>query len=119
MLIFDRLLLGGVKFVLRRVSDAVETELNDETMLRGRLLEAVEKLERGDISEDEYVETEALVLDRLRVIREEREGTSGGAAIEFKAGGGATVEAEATFVEVPRPETPAPETKKKARRKKR
>ena len=36
MLIIDSLIISGVRFVLDKVAAAVETELNDDTVLRER-----------------------------------------------------------------------------------
>jgi hypothetical protein len=43
--ILDSLLIGGLRFVLEKVSRAAEAELNDETVLREQLLEAQMRFE--------------------------------------------------------------------------
>ena len=45
MLIIDSLILSGVRFVLDKVAAAVDTELNDDSVLRERLLVAQMRLE--------------------------------------------------------------------------
>jgi hypothetical protein len=74
VIILDTLLIGGIKFVLRRIADAVESQLNDDTVLREELLAAQMKLELGEISEKEFAATEADLLARLREIRARQRG---------------------------------------------
>ena len=52
MLIIDSLLVCGIRFVLDKVAAAVETEMNDDTALRERLLAAQMQLELGEMSQD-------------------------------------------------------------------
>ena len=73
MIILDTLLIGGIKFVLGKVAAAVDAELNDDTHLREELLAAQMRLELGEITEAEFVETERQLLDAIRTIREGRE----------------------------------------------
>ena len=49
MLIVDRLLVGGIRFVLDKVASAVETEMNDVDRLRDELLAAQMRFELGEI----------------------------------------------------------------------
>jgi hypothetical protein len=67
MLIVDSLIISGVKFVLTRLAEAVETEMYDETHLREELLAAQMKLELGEITEAEFGEIEG-ALARPREI---------------------------------------------------
>jgi hypothetical protein len=62
--------------VLDKVAAAVDTELNDETTLRERLLAAQMRVELGEMREEEFATEEADILARLRDIREERQGDS-------------------------------------------
>ena len=73
MIILDTLLLGGIKFVLGKLVDAVDAELNDDTHLREELLAAQMRLELGEISEQEFVAVERQLLDAIREIRGRRE----------------------------------------------
>ena len=50
MLIVDSLLVSGIRFVLDKVAAAVETEMNDDTALRERLLAAQMQLELGEMT---------------------------------------------------------------------
>ncbi len=89
MFILDSLLIGGIRFVLDKVAAAVETELNDDTALREQLLAAQMRVELGEMSEQDFAQFEADILERLREIRERRQG-SGPAALspsEYKITG--------------------------------
>jgi Gas vesicle protein G len=77
MFILDSLFLSGFRWVLNTVVTAAEAEMNDDTALRERLLEAELRREMGEISDEEFVELEADVLARIREIKERREGGSG------------------------------------------
>jgi hypothetical protein len=74
VIILDTLLVGGIKFVLRKIADAVEAQLNDDTVLREELLAAQMRLELGELSEKEFAAVEADLLARLREIRERQMG---------------------------------------------
>lgn len=69
MIILDRLLMGGIGFVLDQVATAVDAEMNDEGSLREDLLDAQMKLELGEIGEEDFVEREQEIMTRLREIR--------------------------------------------------
>ena len=69
MFILDTLLIGSLRFVLDKVVAAAEAEMNDDTSLREQLLEAQMRLELGEISEEEYAETERDLLARIREIK--------------------------------------------------
>jgi len=74
MLIIDSLLISGVRFVLDKVAAAVETELNDDGVLRERLLDAQMRVELGEMSQAEFDELEADILVRIREIKERQRG---------------------------------------------
>ena len=74
MIILDTLLVGGIKFVLRKIVDAVESQLNDDSVLHEELLAAQMRLELGEITQDEFAVVEADILARLREIRERQRG---------------------------------------------
>ena len=96
MLIVDRLLASGIKFVLGKIAAAVDAELNDDSRLREELLAAQMRLELGEISEKEFASFEADILARLREIRERQLGADGQPARpgEYKVTG---VEATTSF----------------------
>lgn len=72
MIVLDRLLVGGIRFVLDKVVQAAERELNDDGLLRERLLEAQMRAELGEIDAEELAAIEAEILARLRAIQEAR-----------------------------------------------
>ena len=74
MLIIDSLLISGVRFVLDKVAAAVETELNDDGVLRERLLDAQMRVELGEMTQAEFDELEAEILVRIREIKERQRG---------------------------------------------
>ena len=74
MIILDTLLVGGIKFVLRKIVDAVESQLNDDSVLHEELLAAQMRLELGETTQEEFAEVEADILARLREIRERQRG---------------------------------------------
>lgn len=70
------------EFSLRQVEGVMREELTDDASVRAELLELQLALELGDIDDDEFVAREALLMQRLREIRDWRErlgmGVSGG-----------------------------------------
>jgi hypothetical protein len=74
VIILDTLLLGGLRFVLEKIADAVDSELNDENVLREELLAVQMQRELGELTEDEFVPIERALLQRLREIRERARG---------------------------------------------
>ena len=74
MIIIDTLLVGGIKFVLRKIADAVEAELNDDSVLHEELLAAQMRLELGEITPEQFAALEADILARLRELRERQRG---------------------------------------------
>ena len=74
MFILDSLLIGGIRFVLDKVVAAAETELNDDSALRERLLEAQMRLEVGEISDEEFGDIEHDLLAAIREIKGRQQG---------------------------------------------
>lgn len=72
MIVLDRLLVGGLSFVLRRIAEAVDAERNNDDALREELLAAQMRLELGEIDEEEFDRIERAVLKGMREIRERR-----------------------------------------------
>ena len=70
MIVLDKMIVGGVKFVLGKLAQAADAELNDDSRLREELLAAQMRLEVGEIDEEEFASIEADLLARLREIRE-------------------------------------------------
>ena len=96
MLIVDRMLLGGIKFVLGKVAAAVDAELNDDSRLREELLAAQMRLELGEITDKEFARFEADILSRLREIREQQ-GSGAAQALDSSEYRVVGVEATADF----------------------
>jgi len=71
-----------IDFSLGKVEGVVREELTDDTSVKAELLELQLALELGDITDDEYIQREAALMQRLREVREWREqfgmGVSGG-----------------------------------------
>lgn len=74
MLIIDSLIISGVRFVLDKLAAAVETELNDDSVLRERLLDAQMRVELGEMTQEEFDELEADIVARIREIKERQRG---------------------------------------------
>ncbi len=74
MFILDSLLIGSLRFVLDKVVAAAEAEAQDDSALRDRLLEAQMQVELGEISDEEFVEIERDVIERIRAIKGGRHG---------------------------------------------
>ena len=74
MLIVDSLIIAGVRFVLDKVVAAVETEMNDDSVLRERLLEAQMRVELGEMTQEEFDQFEDDILVRIREIKERQRG---------------------------------------------
>jgi gas vesicle protein GvpG len=74
MLIIDSLLISSIRFVLDKVAQAVDAEMNDDSSLREQLLEAQMRVELGEMSQEEFDELEAEILARIREIKERQRG---------------------------------------------
>jgi hypothetical protein len=74
MFILDSLLIGSLRFVLDKVVQAAEAEMQDDSALREQLLEAQMRLELGEISEPEFAEIERDVLAAIREIKRPHQG---------------------------------------------
>jgi hypothetical protein len=70
MILIDRLLSSGVKFVLNTLAKVADEEGDDAEKLRDELLAAQMRLELGEIDEEEFCAVEADVSLRLRAVRE-------------------------------------------------
>ena len=74
MIVLDRMLVGGIKFVLGKVAAAVDAEMNDDSRLREELLAAQMRFELGEIGDEEFRALEADLLASLREMRERQMG---------------------------------------------
>jgi hypothetical protein len=94
MLIIDSLLVSGIRFVLDKIAAAVDTEMNDETVLRERLLDAQMQVELGEMTQAEF---DALETDLLARIHEIRQGQRGDASAAISREDLKVTGIEATF----------------------
>jgi hypothetical protein len=77
VIILDTLVIGGLRFVLRRIADAVDAELNDVDVIREELLAAQMRLELGELTAERFAALERELLARLREIRAREAGVGG------------------------------------------
>jgi hypothetical protein len=75
--LFDSMMVGGLRWVLKSVGEAAMAELNDDKALRAALLDAGVRLELGEICEDEFAQIEEELLARISEIRSRRETATG------------------------------------------
>jgi Gas vesicle protein G len=64
--------IAGIRYCLEKTVEYAEAQMNDDAPVREELLELELALEEGRVTEDEFVEREAVLLARLREIREYR-----------------------------------------------
>jgi hypothetical protein len=74
MFSLDTILIGGLRFVFDKIAAAVDTELNDDTALREQLIAAQMRVELDEMSQEEFAVFEADILERLREIRDRKQG---------------------------------------------
>lgn len=80
MLFVDDLLLSplsGFKFILRTLQRVAEQEYTDDAPLKERLLELQVKLEEGQMSEEQYVAEEAVIIRQLRELQNRKRELAG------------------------------------------
>ncbi len=70
--ILDNLLVGGIRYILERIANMVDGEMNDEGSLREELLATQMRFELGEIEEEEMAAIESEIMARLREIRASR-----------------------------------------------
>ncbi len=63
----------GTMWTLDKVRRAVEEELTDDTAVKEDLMRLQLEVEAGDISDEEYLEREQAIMQRLREVRQWRE----------------------------------------------
>ena len=74
MFILDSLLIGSLRFVFDKIIAAAETEAQDDSALRDRLLEAQMQLELGEITDEEFGGIERDILVAIREIKGRQQG---------------------------------------------
>jgi gas vesicle protein GvpG len=90
--------VAGVRYCIEKVVEYAEHELTDDEPVRVQLLELQLELEEGRVTETEYAEREAVLLARLREIREQRKQL---AREEAEASAPADGEKRTVIIEVP------------------
>jgi hypothetical protein len=61
--------LDGTIWIAQKLLEQAEGEIYDEGKVRAQLMELETLLDLGEISEDEYMEVEDQLLERMREIR--------------------------------------------------
>lgn len=74
MFVLDSLFVGGLRFVLQKIADVADRELQDPERWRAMLLEAQLAYENGEITEEELAAREHEILTRLRELHPETSG---------------------------------------------
>ena len=75
MFILDSLFVGGLRFVIEKIADVADREMNDPERWRGMLLEAQLAYENGEITAEDMALRERDILARLRELHPESSGT--------------------------------------------
>jgi hypothetical protein len=65
--------VAGIRWALGKVQSVAEEELTDDSSVKQELMELQMLVELGDIDDAEYVRREAVLMQRLREVREWRE----------------------------------------------
>jgi hypothetical protein len=89
---------AGIRYCIEKVVDYAEQQFTDDEPVREQLLELQIELEEGRVGEEEYAEREAVLLARLREIRELRKQM---ALEQAEASGQPDGEKRAVIIEVP------------------
>ena len=74
MFILDSLFVGGLRFVIEKIADVADREMNDPERWRGMLLEAQLAYENGEITAEQMKLREREILARLRELHPESSG---------------------------------------------
>ena len=74
MFVLDSLFVGGLRFVLEKIADIADRELQDPERWRAMLLEEQLAFENGEIDAEELAVREHEVLARLRELHPETTG---------------------------------------------
>ena len=69
MFILDSLLINGISFVLDKVREVAEQQLDNPEVLQQQLLEAQLQLEEGTIDEATFAEIERDLFARIRELK--------------------------------------------------
>jgi len=64
--------IRGVIWIAEKVNEQVERKLYDEEAVHGQLMELELRYDLGEISEEEYLEAEEALLERLKAIEKHK-----------------------------------------------
>ena len=81
MFLIDDLLLApfsGFNFVMRTLRRVAEEQWTDDAPLKEQLLELQVRLEDGSLTEDQYLEAEAVILREIREVQRRKIELAGG-----------------------------------------
>src|SRR2546423_14209205 len=91
MLLIDDLLMlpfSGFNFVMKTLRQVAEEQYTDDAPIKERLLELQLKLEAEEITEEEYTQEEAAIIQQLREIQNRKRELAGGPPAEQDRGTG-------------------------------
>lgn len=74
--------IDGFKFVLNTIIKVAEEQWTDDAPLKEKLLELQVGLDNGDLTEEEYVEAETVILRELRQIQNRKRELAGAAPVQ-------------------------------------
>jgi len=87
---------AGIRYCLEKVAEIADAEMNSEEPVKAELLELQLALEEGEMDEAQYRGREAVLLARLRQVRERQRELARQRSEEDEGGGGARV-----YIEIP------------------
>jgi hypothetical protein len=67
----------GLTWIAQKIAEQAENELYDAGRIRGQLMELELRLDLEEISEEEYLAAEEILLERLKVVQERRSASGG------------------------------------------
>lgn len=70
--------IQGTTWIAEKLIEQAERELYDEGAVRAQLMELELRYDLGEIEEEAYFEAEAVLLERLKVIRDYKAGKQSG-----------------------------------------
>ena len=70
---FLSLPVKGLIGIFKKIAEMAEAELTDESKIREELLQLENLYENGQITEEEYQEREARLIERLNMARENKD----------------------------------------------
>ena len=69
--------ISGFKFILNTLAKVAEEQYTDDAPVKEQLLHLQVQLDEGEISEEEYIEQESAILQRLRDIENRKREMAG------------------------------------------